>query len=234
MNSFELLQSQIARLAEQSSQKAARFFKTNPGDYSAHDQFNNICVPDLRKLANTFSALSHNEIQQLITSPINEERLLSLFILIKQYNNSDKFERQTIVDFYNQYLDYVNNWNLVDASAHLILGRHYYDNQQQSQLLPLVTSTCMWHRRIAIVATWYFIRQHQLQWTTQIAERLLNDNHDLIHKAVGWMLREAGKKDEAVLKSFLNHHATNMPRTMLRYAIEKFTPEERQHYLQKV
>ena len=129
-------------------------------------------------------------------------------------------------------MQYVNNWNLVDASAHLILGAHI-DTTDKNILLSLAQSDSLWERRIAIVATWHFIRKNQLEWTTTIAAMLLNDRHDLIHKAVGWMLREAGKRDQQVLIQFLDKYATTMPRTMLRYSIERLPEQLKKHYLQK-
>ena len=193
-----------------------RFFKTGKGQYAEGDQFIGISMPDLRVLAKQFEVMPHSEIQQLIASPIHEERMLAVIILTRQY----KQNAHAVYQFYVDNLQYVNNWDLVDVSAHLIMGQHLLD-QDKSILLDLAGSETMWNRRVAMVATWQFIRNNQFEWTVKIAEMLLNDSHDLIHKAVGWMLREAGKRDVQVLLFFLNHHAPNMPRTMLRYAIER-------------
>lgn len=184
----------------------------------------------MRKLAKEFSNLPLSDVAKLIKSRINEERLLALIILVNQYQKSDKDAREKRFQFYLDHLQHVNNWNLVDSSAHLIIGIHLL-NGDKKLLSSLAKSTIMWERRIAIVSTWYFIRKDQLEWTFKIALLLLKDEHDLIHKAVGWMLREAGKKDEVLLIEFLNEHANKMPRTMLRYAIEKLTTTKRKHYL---
>lgn len=220
----------LNKLSEESNTNNAIFFKTNSGEYAEHDQFIGVSVPDLRKLAKEFSNLPLSDVAKLIKSRINEERLLALIILVTQYQKSDKDAREKRFQFYLDHLQHVNNWNLVDSSAHLIIGIHLL-NGDKKLLSSLAKSTIMWERRIAIVSTWYFIRKDQLEWTFKIALLLLKDEHDLIHKAVGWMLREAGKKDEVLLIEFLNDHANKMPRTMLRYAIEKLTTTKRKHYL---
>lgn len=208
------------------TEKHSMFFKTAPGDYAHHDRFLGVTAPTLRKIAKNLSDLDQKTLSKLITSPFNEERLLTLFILISRYPK----EPQACYDFYLSNLKYVNNWNLVDASAHLIIGNYLFD-KDRSLLFTLVRSNDLWERRIAIVATWYFIRKSDLAATFKLAEILLTDKHDLIHKASGWMLREAGKKDETALIKFLNQHSKQMPRTMLRYAIEKLTKKQRNHYL---
>lgn len=210
------------------------FFKTGAGQYAAHDQFLGVNVPTLRKITKEFAALSLQDIQGLLASPINEERLLGLLILVTQYQKADLLLKQSIYQFYLDHLQHVNNWNLVDSSAHLILGAHLFDTSADKELLTvLAKSTIMWERRISIVATWYFIRKKELHSTFQLAEMLLQDKHDLIHKAVGWMLREAGKVNEAQLITFLNQHAPIMPRTMLRYAIERLALPKRKFYLDR-
>lgn len=203
-----------------------RFFKTGQGQYAQKDQFIGISMPDLRIFAKRYEELTHNELQTLISSVIHEERLLALLILTRQY----KQNKQAVYQFYVDNLQHVNNWDLVDISAHVIMGEHLL-NQGKDILLDLASSPNMWNRRVAMVATWQFIRNNQFDWTVKIATMLLQDSHDLIHKAVGWMLRETGKRDQDVLLSFLNQHAASMPRTMLRYAIEKLTKEQRQYYL---
>jgi 3-methyladenine DNA glycosylase AlkD len=209
---------------------ASRFFKTGPGDYAADDRFLGITVPDLRKIAKNFKELSMPQIRKLIKSSFNEERLLALLILVHQYQRGSREKKSIIFEFYLKNTKYINNWNLVDASAHYIVGAHLFD-QNAALLLKLAESTFLWERRIAIVATWYFIRQNELLWTLKIAKKLIQDDHDLIHKATGWMLREVGKKDEATLISFLNIHGSKMPRTMLRYAIERLSDAQRKNYL---
>ncbi|MBN9565649.1 MAG: DNA alkylation repair protein [Alphaproteobacteria bacterium] len=207
--------------------KAAAFFKTGTGHYAEGDEFIGVTVPNLRKIAKNFMLLTLDDLQVLLESNINEERLLALIILIQQYQNEDSQGKERLYQFYMQNLKYVNNWNLVDASAHLIIGAHLWD-KDRSPLLNLATSEILWERRISIVSTWYFIRQNDLAWTYQIASLLLRDTHDLIHKAAGWMLREAGKKDEARLISFLCDHAHQMPKTMLRYAMERLSKEQKE------
>lgn len=204
------------------------FYKTGSGHYAEHDKFRGVNVPTLRKIARDFKDLSHDDIKVLIMSPFNEDRLLALFILIFQYETPSF--KEECYQFYRKNLKYVNNWNLVDASAHLIMGEYLF-KKERLLLLSLAASDSLWERRIAIVATWYFIRHNDLEWTFKISERLLNDSQDLIHKAVGWMLREAGKKDLSQLRDFLDRHISKMPRTMLRYAIEKFSESERRSYL---
>lgn len=212
--------------------KAAAFFKTGAGDYAQGDEFIGVTVPDLRKIANKFMLLTLDDLQALLESKINEERLLALIIVTKNYQNETDQAKEKLYQFYMKNLKQVNNWNLVDASAHLILGAHLWD-KDRSVLLELATSKILWERRIAIVSTWYFIRNNDLTWTFKIAQILQRDSHDLIHKAVGWMLREAGKRDQEQLVTFLDQHTCKMPRTMLRYAIEKFPESMRKSYLLK-
>jgi 3-methyladenine DNA glycosylase AlkD len=212
-------------------EKRSYFFKTDVNSYAAHDQFLGVPVPQVRLIAKKFLDLSLSDIQQLLASPFNEERLLGLIILVDQYQKADTINKDALYQFYMDNLSCVNNWNLVDSSAHLIIGAHLHDKNREI-LIRLAQSNNLWERRIAIIATWYFIRKNDLAWTFKIAELLLNDTHDLIHKSVGWMLRETGKKDTQQLINFLNTHAHTMPRTMLRYAIEKFSEAERNAYLQ--
>lgn len=212
-------------------ERSKAFFKTGSGEYAERDVFIGVRVPDIRILAKKFSDLKLDELHVLIMSPINEERLLALIILTLQYKNArQETARNSIYQFYIDHIRQVNNWNLVDSSAHLIVGAHLFA-QDEAFLIMLAHSDNVWERRIAIVATWYFIRKNEPARTFIIARMLLNDAHDLIHKATGWMLREAGKKDRQMLVSFLNDHATQMPRTMLRYAIDKFPEHERKRYL---
>jgi 3-methyladenine DNA glycosylase AlkD len=213
-----------------SNERAKTFFKTEKGHYAEHDQFIGITVPNLRKIAKHFSSVRLPVIQNLISSKFNEERLLALFILIQQYQKSEKDVQEKLYQFYLSNLKNINNWNLVDASAHLIIGAHLQD-KNRAILQQLAKSKILWERRIAIVSTWYFIKRDDLAWTLKIARMLLQDDQDLIHKSVGWMLRELGKRNEGVLKTFLEKNASDMPRTMLRYAIEKFPDPIRKYYL---
>lgn len=217
---------------KKTSVNAERFFKTGAGEYAEHDRFMDVSTPDLRKIASEHYLLSLSDAKKLIQSQFNEERLLALLILINRYQKN-KDEQQTIYDFYFDHINHINNWNLVDASAHLIVGAYLF-NKDKTVLVMLAKSSNLWERRIAIVSTWYFIRQNKFEYTVKIAKILLNDQHDLIHKSVGWMLREMGKKDQLPLINFLEKYAQKMPRTMLRYAIEKFPALERKKYLKTV
>lgn len=225
---------QIKNLLKESStipeEKRSYFFKTDPDSYAAHDKFIGVPVPVARSIAKKFLDLTLAEIAQLLESPFNEERFLGLVILVHQYQKAKSADKDKLYQFYLDNIKHVNNWNLVDASAHLIIGEHLY-TKNKDLLFSLAKSDDLWERRIAIVATWYFIRQNDLESTFAIASLLLQDKHDLIHKSVGWMLREAGKKNTQQLINFLNLHAAHMPRTMLRYAIEKFPEQQRKHYL---
>ena len=218
----------LKQVAESTAAPLGTFFKTGPGDYAEHDQFIGVSVPNLRKLAKEFQHIGLDNIHVLLHSKINEERLFALIILTNRY----AAEPDVIYQFYMDNIQQVNNWNLVDASAHLIVGKHLH-KADKDILLTLANSTVMWERRVAIIATWYFIKMNEFEWTLKLAKILLTDSHDLIHKAVGWMLREMGKRDVEPLKTFLNQHAATMPRTMLRYAIEKFPEAERQHFLKR-
>ncbi|HEX4069170.1 MAG TPA: DNA alkylation repair protein [Candidatus Babeliales bacterium] len=210
------------------SHKSSMFFKTGPGEYAEHDHFLGVAVPTLRKIAQQFAHISLEEIQCLLTSKNNEERLLALFILILQYRKANDVVKYDIYCFYMRNLKHINNWNLVDASAREIVGSYlFHFVSSKNILITLAQSDNVWERRVAIIATRYFIGKLDFSLTFTIAEILLSDKHDLIHKAVGWMLREVGKKDQALLRAFLDKHASKMPRTMLRYAIEKFSQHER-------
>ena len=231
MTSLKTLRSELELLKKPDSQPKAIYYKTGPGDYAEHDQFMGVSVPDLRKVAKRYqSLLPFSLLQELLYSPINEERLLALLILVTRYQKGDTDLKQTIFQFYLTHINQVNNWNLVDVSAHWIIGAHLLE-EDKTLLFTLAESTNLWEKRIAIVATWYFIRNNYFECTLKLAEKLLCDNHDLIHKAVGWMLREAGKRNQSILIEFLNHHAYRMPRTMLRYAIERLMPTMRKNYL---
>lgn len=232
MNTYNTIQSLLTQAASQSTSASSRFFKTDKGDYAEHDIFINVPVPELRRIAKLYAKLSLSDLQILLYSSINEERLLGLIILTEQYKKAGEEKRHELFTFYVHNLARVNNWNLVDSSAHLIIGAHL-ENREKDLLFHLAKSENLWERRIAIVATWYFIRINNLSITFALAKELLNDTHDLMHKAVGWMLREAGKRNQKELVKFLDEHAAYMPRTMLRYAIEKFDAEQKKIYLSK-
>ncbi len=209
---------------------SAGFFKTGPGEYGEGDRFLGIRVPVTRKLAHKYRDLPERSVLALVKSPYHEERLLAILILVKQYERSKGADRSRIADVYLLHRAYVNNWDLVDSSAHLILGPELF-GKDLSLLDDLVTSESLWDRRIAVMATYHFIRQGEFSTTLDFAERLLEDPEDLIHKCTGWMLREIGKRDAALLREFLGRHAGRMPRTMLRYAIEKLPEKERKDWL---
>jgi len=210
----------------------AGFFKTGKGEYGEGDKFLGLQVPVQRKAAKKFFGLSRNDLEQLLSSKIHEYRLTALLILVDQYGRGDEKKKKEIFDFYLGHLKSANNWDLVDLSAPNIVG-DYLLGRDRKILYRLARSKNLWERRVAMVATYAFIRQRDLDDVFKIAETLLDDKHDLIHKAVGWMLREAGKKNERKLENFLAKYGSKMPRTMLRYAIEKFPEKKRKFYLVK-
>jgi len=212
------------------------FFKTGPGQYGHGDQFIGVKVPENRKVAKQFADLPFKDLKILLESPVHEDRLLALLILCPQYERAVKREdvitQKKLFDFYFKHRTYVNNWDLVDQSAPYLSGHfafHHPDGHQK--IFALIDSRSMWDRRIAMISTYYFIRQNQFKETIAMAEALLNDPEDLLHKASGWMLREMGKRDLKPLIAFLDRHGTKMPRTMLRYAIEKLSEKQRKFYL---
>ena len=207
-----------------------RFFKTRKGEYGEGDIFAGIKVPVSRKIANQFKDLGFTDLQKIIKSKIHEERLITLFILVAKYKKADEGEKEKIFNFYIKNIRYVNNWDLVDLSAEKIIGAYLTDKDKRL-LFDLVNSNSIWERRIAIMSTFHFIKANQFAATLKISELLLKDKHDLIHKAVGWMLREIGKKDIQAEVIFLQKHYKKMPRTMLRYAIEKFPEKKRLDYI---
>ena len=209
---------------------SARFFKTGPGEYGEGDLFIGVRVPMLRKLAREFRDLPLQEIDVLLCSAIHEERLLAILILTQSLVRCDAEHRKQVYDFYMSRTGCVNNWDLVDTSAPSIVGGYLRDRSRKP-LLRLAKSKSLWERRIAIVATQHFIRLGEFDETLSISRVLLSDNEDLIHKAVGWMLREVGERDAAPLVRFLDEHSGVMPRTMLRYAIEHFSSERRKAWL---
>jgi len=207
-----------------------RFFKTGPGEYGAGDVFLGIRVPETRKLAREYQTLSLSETIELLQSPLHEARQLALFILVRAYGKGDEALQEQIYHLYLQNTRFINNWDLVDASAEHIVGP-WLGRQSKTLLHNLAASELVWERRIAIMATFHYIKKGEFDPTLRIAELLLTDKHDLLHKATGWMLREIGKRNLAVEESFLKAHCRQMPRTMLRYAIEKFPEDLRQQYL---
>lgn len=210
-----------------------RFFKTGKGEYGFGDKFLGISVPTQRSIAKKFANLSMIDLEGLLKSPIHEERLVSLFILADKFKKGNEKAQEEIFNFYLKSTKYVNNWDLVDSSAYKIVGNYVLKNHNEELLKKLARSKSIWERRIAIIATYQLILNGNSRTTYEVANLLLNDRHDLIQKAVGWMLREAGKRvSEAELKEFLKTRYKIMPRTMLRYAIEKFDEKTRKEYLQ--
>jgi len=211
-----------------------RFFKTGPGQYGEGDVFIGVVVPDIRKVAHTHKNLSLIEIDKLLDSDIHESRLCGVIILTLQFKaTKDAKQQKKIFDFYIKALKagHINNWDLVDVSAPII-GTYLVDKSDPYPLLSkLAKSKSLWERRVAIIFTFAFIRAGELDPTIEISELLLKDEHDLIHKAVGWMLRELGKRDGVLLRKFLTDHSKQMPRTTLRYAIEKMSESERKRWL---
>lgn len=231
MNSIESLKKDMKKKSSKSRAKVMQnFFKTNPGEYAEGDIFIGISVPETRKIAKKYSNLDIFTIQDLLNSKIHEERLVSLLILVNNYQNSSEEQKYKILQFYLQNTKQINNWDLVDLTADKILG-NYLENKPKDILYQLACSSSLWEKRIAIISTFHFIRNNQFQDTLKISEILLKDNHDLIHKAVGWMLREIGKRDIKTLEEFLKLNYKEMPRTTLRYAIEKFPESKRKAYL---
>jgi 3-methyladenine DNA glycosylase AlkD len=207
-----------------------RFFKTGPGEYGEGDRFRGIRVPIMRKTARKYRDLPLTEAGRLLQSTFHEDRLLALLILIEQYYRGDDTARDGIHRFYLDHSGGVNNWDLVDVSAPHLVG-HYLMGRSKDPLTRLAASRVMWERRMAIIATFHFIKQGDYDDTLRVARLLLGDPEDLIHKAAGWMLREVGKRNVTAAEAFLQAHYRNMPRTMLRYAIERFPEPRRQAYL---
>ncbi|MEZ5514353.1 MAG: DNA alkylation repair protein [Steroidobacteraceae bacterium] len=206
------------------------FFKTGKGEYGAGDRFLGIRVPVLRQLVREYRGIPSRTLWALLRSPWHEARLLSLLMLVDRYRRADEHGQAEIYTRYLANLRYVNNWGLVDSSAPDIIGAHLA-RRDAAPIFGLAASDNLWQRRIAIIATFHFIKHHSFEHTLALAELLLNDSEDLIHKAVGWMLREVGNRDRTTLERFLRRHARRMPRTMLRYAIERLPEARRRAYL---
>jgi 3-methyladenine DNA glycosylase AlkD len=214
----------------QKAELLQRFFKTGPGEYGEGDIFLGIMVPVQRSIAKKFKDLPIKDLKELLYSDKHEERLIALLILVEQFKKGDEQKKEDIFTFYHLHRKRINNWDLVDLTAHIISGS-YLMNKDKSLLYKLAESKNIWDRRIAVISTFYFIKYNVFDDALCIAEKLLNDKHDLIHKAVGWMLREIGKRDMYAEEGFLEKNYKKMPRTMLRYAIEKFPEKKRLAYL---
>ena len=212
------------------AEHSAGFFRSGKGQYGEGDRFLGVRVPVIRKQVRLFRDAPIRSVIALLRSQYHEERLLAVLLLVEHYRRGDAAMKKRVFDLYLEHRSQVNNWDLVDSSAHLIVGPQL-ENNDRGLLYQLAASENLWDRRIAMMATFHFIRNEDFADALQIAELLRDDVHDLIHKAVGWMLREIGKRDRAVEERFLKRHHRKMPRTMLRYAIEKFPEERRKAYL---
>lgn len=228
------VQQALRRVATKDRAKTnAWFFKTGKGQYGEGDIFIGVTVPVIRRIAKDYGDdLSLREIAVLLSSKIHEERLAGLEVLVLRYEKGSPADQEKYYKFYLRHRKSVNNWDLVDTSAPYIVGAHLF-TRDRAPLYAMVRSKRLWERRIAIVATQYFIRQGDFDETLALSELLLQDKEDLLHKAVGWMLREVGKKDEKVLTTFLTKHKTALPRTALRYAIERLSQKQKQFYMKK-
>jgi len=233
MPGYKQVKSDLKKISD--PEKAAhlsRFFKTGKGEYGEGDIFWGITVPAQRAVAKSHNDASLDDIALLLSEPVHECRLTALLILVQQYSGGDDSIRRGIAQFYLSNTAGINNWDLVDLSADKILGHHLYDKNRDI-LYRLAESSSRWEQRIAVISTFYFIKKNDFRDTVALCEKLINHKHDLIHKATGWMLREAGKRDISVLLGFLDKHHKIMPRTMLRYSIEKLSPEQRKKYMAK-
>ena len=207
-----------------------RFFKTGKGEYAEGDIFIGITVPALRAFVPKCKCIGIDDILSLLKSPLHEERLLALFLLVDRFKKGEDQIKERIYNLYLRNTKHINNWDLVDCSAHLIVGA-YLEDRDTKILFELAQSKTLWERRISVLATFHLIRRDQFDVALKLYEMLINDKEDLMHKAVGWMLREIGKRDRAAEEAFLKKHCRIMPRTMLRYAIERFPEEKRAAYL---
>jgi 3-methyladenine DNA glycosylase AlkD len=232
MNARDLEQELKSLASPQRAKVSQRYFRTGKGEYGEGDIFLGIGTPALVQAVKKYRCLPLSELEKLLQSPLHECRTAALSILAYQYAHSDEPTKKKIVDFYLKHTNRINNWDLVDISASRILGDWFFDRDKKI-LYDLAHSKNLWERRIAIIATFGFIKKGELKETFKIAEILLADREDLIHKAVGWMLRETGKKDLQAEEAFLEKQVKKMPRTMLRYAIEKLPAEKRNYYLKK-
>lgn len=210
-----------------------KFFKAQKGGYGEGDKFIGVIVPDIRKVAKANKMLSSDELTILLNNEYHECRMCALFILIEKFKKANEENKKQLLDFYLSHSNRINNWDLVDVSAKDILGEYLVDKKDRKVLYRLAQSELLWDQRIAVIATHAFIKKNDFIDIINLSEQFLSHKHDLIHKATGWMLREAGKRDKGTLIKFLDKHSMNMPRTMLRYSLEKLPPEEKAHYMKK-
>jgi 3-methyladenine DNA glycosylase AlkD len=228
---YKDIRNELRNLADPDTARQSRhFFKTGKGDYGEGDKFLGIRVPELRKRVKQCTEITVGDVSRLLKSKYHEERLFALLLFVHKFSKGTSKEKTTIYKAYFRNMAYVNNWDLVDSSAFQIVGA-YLENKDRQPIYTLAKSNILWERRIAIMSTFHFIRKHDYDDTINISEMLIDDKDDLIHKAVGWMLREVGNRDQVIEEEFLKKHYKNMPRTMLRYAIEKFQEKRRKQYL---
>ncbi len=235
MTGFELLQFELQNLADEKKAKhLSQFFKTGKGQYAEGDVFLGINVPVIKSVVKKYYAdLSLKDMASLLHSSWHDYRFAALQSMVMQYEKADKKKQKSIVDAYLANIKGINNWDLVDCSAHKIIGSWSYQEQDLTLIEKLSDSKNLWQERIAVVSSWYFIKKGQYSLTLKLAIKFMHHPHDLMHKAIGWMLREVGKQDKKVLTDFLDAYAPQLPRTTLRYAIERFAKEEREFYMQK-
>ncbi len=226
-------QIELRKFATQSrAEVQQRFFKTGPGEYGHGDIFIGVTVPDTRAVCKKFSNIELSEIEKILKSEIHEDRLLGLLFVVQKYQKARaQSEKLKILNFYLKNKDRINNWDLVDVTVHKIVGEFALEFDQQKIIQKLSKSKRHWDKRMAVISTYAFIRKGKVNLTYSLAEKFLNETEDLMHKATGWMLREAGKKNPNRLRDFLKKHGKKMPRTMLRYSIEKFSEAERKKIL---
>ncbi len=232
MTPYQILHERLVKASSEKDRKGlTRFFKTGPGEYGEGDVFLGVRVPVIRKICRDYTHLSLKQLTPLLSSKFHEERLAALILLVTQFQKADDKEQEKIALYYLHHLEYVNNWDLVDTSAEKILGAYLFD-KDTALLFELADSGSLWERRVAILSSFYFLKQGKSKLTYQLSKKLLEDPHDLIHKAVGWMLREAGKRvSTSELETFLKQHKSKIARTTLHYAIEKFPPSKRLKFL---
>ncbi|GHB71453.1 DNA alkylation repair protein [Persicitalea jodogahamensis] len=225
------IRSELAAIADEArALQVARFFQTGPGQYAEGDVFWGIPNPRVREVAKRWLNLNIRQTEKLLRDPVHECRFAALLIWVGQYPKADAYDQQVIFNSYLAHLDFINNWDLVDLSAPQIVGHHLFEKDRRI-IYDLAQRPHLWSQRVAIIATLYFIRKNQFSDTLALSKMLLTHPHHLIHKAVGWMLREVGKRDPDAMEEFLHRHIASLPRTTLRYAIEKLPPFRRQYYL---
>lgn len=229
---IEKIKSEMKKLANtEIAEHSQKFFKTGKGEYAEGDIFIGIRVPVIRQLAKKYREITLDEMETILQSPIHEQRMLALIFLVNRYQKGNDVEQKNIYNICLKNLGFINNWDLVDISIPHIVGAYLFDKDRKI-LFKMAKSKNLWQRRIAIMATFHFIRNNDFSHALTIAEMLLNDREDLLHKAAGWMLREVGNRNLAEEEVFLKRHYKSMPRTMLRYAIEKFPEDKRKKYLE--